>query len=190
PVDAAKSTPLTTSGGSGDAISRDVQPAWNAGFAPSSTSVKVTMPCGEGAANQRVPLASVQVDSAPVSNSGVPNDALVATGPLPRDAGSKTRSLPPPATTSASLSFHVNTTGDELKLTPATFAEALRVSVFGSSANTELDSGSFPAVVAMYTVPSRPMAAPSAPAIVAVSTLNAVTGFCALPRSIAHSASG
>src|SRR5215813_3785986 len=112
-------------------------------------SLNVTIPFGAAAATQRTPPASVQLASDPVSKSAAPNDALVAIGPLASDEGSNAYSFPPPATSTASFSFHVNTRGDVLKLTPATFADARCLSVFGSSAKTELDSAADPAAVAI-----------------------------------------
>src|SRR5262249_47351128 len=44
PRDTANSTPLTTSGGSGEAISCDDQPGWNDGLPPSSASLNDTIP--------------------------------------------------------------------------------------------------------------------------------------------------
>ena len=74
--------------GNGDAVSGGVSP-------PGTTACRLVTNLGDdavrpGAAVQRTPAASVQLESDPVSKSAEPNDALVAIGPLASDAGSNT----------------------------------------------------------------------------------------------------
>ena len=88
------------------------------------------------------------------------------------------------------MSFHWTISGDELKSALGTVTDPFSFNVFGSSAITAFDMGDEPAVVATYTVPSRPSVGPAAPAIVAPPALKATTVFCGLARSMAHTASG
>src|SRR4051794_6411090 len=149
PADAVKSTPLTTSGGNGDAMSREIHPDWSATLPLSSLTLKVTMPRADGTAIQRTFCASSQLASAPGSILSVPATAAVAIGPPASEVLSNRYSLPVPVTATISLSWCAKTSGDEVKFAAATVAELFGLSVFDSSAITWFDRGDDPAVVVM-----------------------------------------
>ena len=156
---------------------------------PRSTNLNAATPRSDGTAIHRVPCESSQLASAPASTAAPATDTL-AIGPACSIAESNTNSFPPPAATTASRSFHWNTSGDEPKSAFATATDAFSFSVLGSSAINEFDNGAEPFVVVTYMVPSRPSVGPAAPAIVAPPALNATTVLCGLVRSMAQTASG
>src|SRR4026208_1022182 len=109
-------------------MSRDVHPGWRDALPSASVTLNVTIPRADGTAIQRTFCASVQLASAPASNFSETGKTAVAMGAPDSAPASNKYSLPFPAAATTSLSFHWNTSGEDVKPASGTVAAAFCLS--------------------------------------------------------------